>query len=182
MVRNHLSKISRLGGAACRRAGTTPVLLAGLLAVAALPQASAQSADSGDMIWIGLVRCDFEPPTTHETLKKMEPRLNSVFGYSSYHLLHETSVPTGQNWEQWVMPRKDFYMKIVPMERTSQGDPKIHFEIYQDKKALVDGRFTINSERPVFINGPHCGKGKLVFVLKLAEAPTATASANPESR
>jgi hypothetical protein len=71
-------------------------------------------------------------------------------------------------WEQWFMPRRDFFMRIEPLHH-ELGQPKmLDYEIYKDGFIVVKGTYELHAETPLFINGPDFHKGRLILVL---EAP-----------
>ncbi|MEM1058910.1 MAG: hypothetical protein AAGK14_06655 [Verrucomicrobiota bacterium] len=125
-----------------------------------------QAGEEKDVIWIGLIKANASPPTSNPILKQMEPRLKAVFGYQAYHLMQEDTVPIGQNWNNWIMPSHEYYMKIIPMENDGEGNTRIHFELYQKDTELCMGTIVLNRQRPTFIAGPHTNTGKLIFVLR----------------
>lgn len=149
-------------------------LLSGLCGLALLPTA-ALAGEGSDIIWVGLIKANQSPPTSNVVLKQMQPRLEAVFGYPAYQLVQEDSVPVGQNWHNWVMPNREYYLKIIPMENDAEGNTRIHFEIYQQKTELCMGTFTLNRQRPIFIAGPHTHSGKLIFVLRRCAPSTPVA-------
>ncbi len=156
-IRRRLPRLSRrfLGGL-CSLTFLPLLLLAG---------------EKHDVIWVGLIKANQDPPTSNAVLKQMQPRLEAVFGYPAYQLVQQDSVPIGRNWHNWVMPNREYYMKIIPMENDEAGNTRIHFELYRQKTSLCMGTFTLNRQRPIFIAGPHTQTGKLIFVLRRC-APT----------
>jgi len=70
------------------------------------------------------------------------------------------------NWEQWFIPRKDFFIRVEPLRRQS-GEPKcIDYEIYKDGFIVAKGRYEPSEGTPLFINGPDFHQGRLLFVLE----------------
>jgi hypothetical protein len=127
-----------------------------ILSSAGLIPVSAQGT-----VWVALVKADNTVPTEDERLGKLQPRLKTVFGFDAYHLLHEARVPSGEKYAQWVLPRRDFYLKLEPLAGAG-----VRFEIYRDKTLLVDGKFYPTAEKPIFIAGPDYQDGRLIFLLQ----------------
>lgn len=119
------------------------------------------SAPAQEKVWVALVKADNTMPTEAERLVKLQPRLKCVFGFEAYHLLHEATVSSGEKYAQWVMPRKDFYLKLEP-----QSGSGIHYELYRDKTLLVEGHADPKPGRPLFIAGPNYLDGRLIFILQ----------------
>lgn len=133
----------------------TLLLLACLLTLG-LTQALAQ-----DTVWVGLVKADNTLPSDTTELASLQGRLKCVFGFQAYHLLHSAQVPIGEKYAQWVLPRKDFYLKLEP-----QSGDVVHYELYRDKTLLVEGRAAPKLGRPLFIAGPSYLDGQLIFILQ----------------
>jgi hypothetical protein len=124
------------------------------------------TANGQEAVWVALVKANDAPPTENLHLEKLRPRLRAVFGFEQYHLLHEAHVATGERYGQWVLPRRDFYIKLEPL-----ADAGIHYELYRDKVLLVDGKAYLTSARPLFIAGPECSDGRLIFLLQRVPVP-----------
>ena len=123
------------------------------------------AAPAQEPIWVGLVKADNTLPTEEERLVKLQRRLKCVFGFEAYHLMHEATVASGEKYAQWVLPRKDFYLKLEP-----QAGSGIHYELYRDKTLLVEGRVDPKPGRPLFISGPNYLDGRLIFILQRVPA------------
>lgn len=126
-----------------------------------------QAQEPTPKLWVGLIQASAKGPDSTQ-LEALAPRLRSVFGYPHYHLAYETEVPLNKPWDQWVLPSKAFYMKIIPLGIDEKsGMQGIHFELYQGDKPLIQAKYKMNTERPLFIRGPQYGDGELIFVLKM---------------
>jgi len=144
-------------------------LLSGAMVFCLLPvamHAGDEPQETKDIIWVGLIKANAQPPTSDPILKQMEPRLKAVFGYQAYQLVQQDSVPIGRNWDKWIMPSREYYMKIIPMANDEDGNTRIHFELYRQKTEMCMGTIELNRQRPTFIAGPHTSSGKLIFVLR----------------
>jgi hypothetical protein len=125
-------------------------------------------AQAEEKIWIAFIKADNDAATQEGRLEKFQARLKSVFGFENYHLLDEAMVPLGQKYEQWVLPDKNFYLKILPIENSPRLCT-VHFEVYRQKMLLVSGSFHPTPKRPLFISGPEYENGRLLFLLQIIE-------------
>lgn len=124
------------------------------------------AAPAQETIWVALVKADNTQPTEDARLENLQRRLKCVFGFEAYHLLHEARLSPGEKYAQWVLPRKDFYLKLEP-----QANDGIHYELYRDKTLLVEGRAFPKPGRPLFIAGPDYLDGRLIFILQRQPTP-----------
>ncbi len=124
------------------------------------------SASAQETLWVALVKGDATAPTEDARLVRLQPRLKCVFGFEAYHLLHEARLSPGEKYAQWVLPRKDFYLKLEP-----QDNDGVHYELYRDKALLVEGHAFPKPGRPLFIAGPDYLGGRLIFILQRQPTP-----------
>jgi hypothetical protein len=143
--------------------GAIPIVVAVLFAWAglAVPVRAAPPQD----VWVALVRADEQPPSGDPRLNDMTPRLREVFGYPSYHVVQDDVISLGATNETWVVPRNDFYLKLIPVESEPRSARKLYFEIYRGRDLLIQGKAKLYPGRPLFISGPDDGNGKLIFIL-----------------
>lgn len=120
------------------------------------------SAPAQETVWVALLKGDNTQPTEDPRLEMLQRRLKCVFGFEAYHLLHEARVSGGEKYAQWVLPRKDFYLKLEPQEGLG-----VRYELYRNKTLLVEGRAYPKVGRPLFIAGPNYLDGQLIFILQL---------------
>jgi hypothetical protein len=108
------------------------------------------------------------PPGSQPAPGRLHHQLEQVFGFQHYRLLKEQDFFLRNEWEQWFMPRRDFFMRLEPLHREF-GQPKmLDYEIYKDGFIVVKGTYELHAETPLFINGPDFHQGRLILVL---EAP-----------
>ena len=123
---------------------------------------------AGEKVWVGLYLAENEPPPPDALLapEKMHHRLHAVFGFKHYELIQAQEVELRNEWEQWFMPRRDFFIRVEPLRR-QPGEPKcIYYEIYKDGFIVARGRYEPREGTPLFINGPDFHQGRLIFVLE----------------
>jgi hypothetical protein len=123
---------------------------------------------ASDKMRVALYLARNTTPSSETTLapKKLDCRLQAVFGFKYYELLKEEEIELRKNWEQWFVPRNDFFIRVEPLPRQS-GEPKIvDYEIYKDGFIVAKGKYEPYEETPLFINGPDFKQGRFIFVLE----------------
>ena len=123
---------------------------------------------AGEKVWVGLYLGENEPPAPGAMLapENLHRGLRAVFGFKHYELIQAQEVELRNEWEQWFMPRRDFFLRLEPLHR-EPGEPKvIDYEIYKDGFIIAKGKYQPKKETPLFINGPDFHDGRLIFVLE----------------
>jgi hypothetical protein len=106
------------------------------------------------------------PPDTALAPEKLSHRLHEVFGFKHYRLIKEGEIELNHEWEQWVVPRNDFFIRVKPLPH-EPGEPRlVDYEIYKDGFIVANGRFEPSDGVPLFINGPDFKSGRFIFVLE----------------
>jgi len=126
------------------------------------------ACQAGEKVQVSLYLAENAPPSSNDQLasKKMEDRLNSVFGFKYYELIKSEVIELGREWEQWVMPRKDFFIRLKPLPRHSDEPRVVDYEIYKDGFIVAKGTYEPHEETPLFINGPDFKQGRFIYVLE----------------
>jgi hypothetical protein len=123
---------------------------------------------AAEKMWVGLYLATNAAPAPDAVLapEKLHHRLHAVFGFKHYVLMKSDQVALHNNWEQWFIPRRDFFMRIEPLRR-EPGQPKVvNYDIYKDGFIVANGKFEPREETPLFINGPDFHEGRFIFVLE----------------
>jgi hypothetical protein len=123
---------------------------------------------AGEKVWVGLYMAENGPPPPDAMLapEKLHHRLHAVFGFKHYELVQAQEMELHSEWEQWFVPRKDFFIRVEPLHR-EPGQPKfIDYEIYKDGFIVAKGKYGPRDGMPLFINGPDFHQGRLIFVLE----------------
>jgi hypothetical protein len=126
------------------------------------------AALAGDKIWVGLFFAENSEPPADATLapEKLHDRLKDVFGFKHYELVKSDEIELHREWEEWFVPRKDFFIR-VQQSHLLPGEPKcIDYEIYKDGFIVAKGKYEPRQGTPLFINGPDFHEGRFIFVLK----------------
>jgi len=119
-------------------------------------------------VWVGLYWAENGPPRPGVVMapEPLHHRLHEVFGFKHYELIKSQEVMLRNEWEQWFIPRRDFFIRIEPLHRLP-GQPRfIDYEIYKDGFIVAKGRYQPQDGTPLFINGPDLNQGRLILVLE----------------
>jgi hypothetical protein len=122
---------------------------------------------AGEKVWVGLYLAENGPPPPNAVLapEGLHRSLREVFGFRHYELLKAQEIELRNEWEQWFMPRRDFFIRLEPLRR-QPGQPRfIDYEIYKDGFIVAEGQYEPWDGMPLFINGPDFHQGRLIFVL-----------------
>jgi hypothetical protein len=122
---------------------------------------------AGEKVWVGLYLGTNEPLPTdvHLAPDQFHHGLKEVFGFKHYVFVKDQDIMLHNDWPQWFLPRKDFFISLRPRHR-EPGEPKVvDYEIYKDGFFLVSGKYEPQEGTPLFIGGPFLHKGQLIFVL-----------------
>jgi len=120
-----------------------------------------------EKVWIGLYLAENAPPPPDALLapEKLHHQLHEVFGFKHYELIKAQEAGLRNEWAQWFMPRRDFFIRVEPLRR-QPGEPRfIDYEIYKDGFIVAKGKYEPRAGTPLFINGPDFHLGRLIFVL-----------------
>jgi hypothetical protein len=122
---------------------------------------------AGEKVWVGLYLAENEPPTLGAELApaKMHHQLHEVFGFKHYELIQAQEVELRNEWEQWFVPRRDFFIRVEPLRREEGEGRVIDYEIYKDGFIVAKGKYEPREGTPLFINGPDFHQGRLILVL-----------------
>lgn len=126
------------------------------------------TAQAMDKLWVALYLGENKPPDILDTYapEQLTHRLHEVFGFRRYKLLKGEDVNLQNNWDHWVLSRKDFFLRIQPVTQPPDEPPRIDYEIYKDGFIIAKGRYEPSEDTPLFINGPDLHQGRLIFVVE----------------
>ena len=72
-----------------------------------------------------------------------------------------------REYESWVVPSKDVFLKIDSKGAAINGGLNLHVQFWQGQQVLVKTDTLLQPNSPLFIGGPKWRDGQLVFVLLL---------------
>jgi len=135
-----------------------------MLAISAL---GAGTSVAGGKMWVGLYLAENSPPALGAVVapEQLHQSLEAVFGFKHYELVKAEEIELSHEWQQWAVPRKDFFIRVEPLPH-QPGEPRlIYYEIYKDGFIVAKGKFEAHPDTPLFINGPDFKQGRFIFVL-----------------
>jgi hypothetical protein len=142
-------------------------LLAFTLLALAAPMAAAE-----DTLWSAVLLATnaAQPKEPPPELRDFAPRLKRTLGYNQFTLVGAAAKPITDRAEMWLVPTPNFWFGVRPRRATSieaQGGYLLSFQFFQDKRQIVDSEARLAPGSPLFIRGPECAGGQLVFVLQV---------------
>lgn len=124
------------------------------------------SAKAGEKMWGALLVATNEETATRipARLDGFSKRLSSVFGYSHFRLIGESTREVGNDIESWFILGDDFQARslIVPQEKDAY---QLGLEIYFHKKKIAESVAKLGKGSPLFVRGPLYGRGQLILVV-----------------
>lgn len=128
--------------------------------------ASAQAA--GDRIRSALVLATRETPPkpVPPQLEEAAPVFREVFGYDTFYLLGEKRREITADAESWLVPSRELFFKVECLKR-EETHYLVRIELYQEKKLLLSTEARLARDAPLYIRGPHWGKGLLILMLEI---------------
>lgn len=103
-------------------------------------------------------------------LRDLPERLGKVFHFQHFELLGQHDQDVFREYESWVVPSKDLFLKVDSKGRAKDGGINLHLQFWQEQQVLVKTDAVLRERSPLFISGPKWGDGQLVFVLMLSKA------------
>jgi hypothetical protein len=97
-------------------------------------------------------------------------RLSKVFPYERYEILGQHLQDVFREYESWVVPTKDLFLKVDSKGPSEDGGMNLHLQFWRDQQVLVKTDAVLKPASPLFIGGPKWRDGQLVFVLVLQKA------------
>jgi hypothetical protein len=123
-------------------------------------------ARAGEKIWGALLVATNEEtaPPVPARLDAFSQRLSSVFGYSRFRLVGESTHEVDNDPESWFIIGDDFLARstVVPTEK---GAYQLGLEIYFHKKKIAESVARLGKGSPLFVRGPLYGRGQLILVV-----------------
>ena len=133
------------------------------------PATQKTNAHRDGQIWGALVFASSEKVDTSKNgdIKKTLTQLGTAFPDNNFQLLGEHTQQIFSEYESWVVPSKDVFLKIDSKGRTQKDDGvNLHLQLWRKKNVLLKTDIVLRKE-PIFITGPQWGKGRLIMVVEL---------------
>jgi hypothetical protein len=97
-------------------------------------------------------------------------RLGKVFPYQHFEILGQHLQDVFREYESWVVPTKDLFLKVDSKGPAKGGGMNLHLQFWRDQQVLVKTDAVLKANSPLFIGGPKWREGQLVFVLVLQKS------------
>ena len=97
-------------------------------------------------------------------------RLGKVFPYQHFEILGQHLQDVFREYESWVVPTKDLFLKVDSKGPAKDGGMNLHLQFWRDQQVLVKTDAVLKANSPLFIGGPKWREGQLVFVLVLQKS------------
>jgi hypothetical protein len=142
------------------------------LAPAQAPRRSADPATEGK-VWGALIHAlQVAPagavPAASPHLPNLAARLGAAFPESGhFEVLGEHLQDVFREYESWVVPSKDLFLKVDSKGPAPGGGVNLHLQFWRDQQVLVKTDAVLRPGSPLFIGGPRWREGRLIFVLVL---------------
>ncbi len=126
-------------------------------------------AHSDGQIWGALIfaTLDTIDSSKNSDIEKTLAQLGKAFPGKNFQLLGEHTQQIFSEYESWVVPSKDLFLKIDSKGHPENGDGvNLHLQLWREKNVLLKTDIILRKE-PIFITGPRWGKGQLIMVIEL---------------
>ena len=100
-------------------------------------------------------------------LPKLKERLAKVFPFKHFEILGQHRQDIFREYESWVVPSRDLFMKIDSKGPADNGGVNLHLQVWREQQVLVKSDAVLRKDSPLFIGGPPWKEGRLIFVLFL---------------
>lgn len=105
-----------------------------------------------------------QPPAN---LADLPQRLGKIFPYQHYEILGQHLQDVFREYESWVVPSRDLFLKVDSKGPAPGGGINLHLQFWRDQQVLVKTDAVLRTGSPLFIGGPKWREGQLIFVLIL---------------
>lgn len=104
---------------------------------------------------------------TEGKAKAITDRLRKAFDEAHFQLLGEHTQAIFSEYESWVVPSKDIFLKIDSKGPAKDGKGiNLHLQVWREKNVLVKTDVVLRKD-PIFIRGPKWGDGYLILAIEL---------------
>ncbi|WP_395738481.1 hypothetical protein [Prosthecobacter sp.] len=103
----------------------------------------------------------------HLDLPNLTQRLGKVFPYKHFEILGQHRQDIFREYESWVVPSRDLFMKIDSKGPADKDGVNLHLQVWREHQVLVKSDAVLRKDSPLFIGGPPWKDGRLIFVLFL---------------
>lgn len=118
-----------------------------------------------DVVWSGLLYATTEehPAAAPKELAAFSSKLQNIFGYNQIQLLSQHREIMDGSSEHWLLPGNGFNLRVNT--KKAKAHYLLNLQLYLEKRLLVQTEAQLARQSPLFLRGPLCGDGQLIFVL-----------------
>ena len=146
-----------------------------LLGSLAIPAVASETKASEDVAWGGLIYAGPASATVEgvpasdipESFAALKERLKKVFPAERYTLVAQHTEQILKDYESWVAPGKELFLKIDSRGPAASGGTLIDLQVWSGEKVLVKTDAILRPDRPLFIAGPEWRGGRLLVAVSL---------------
>ena len=102
-----------------------------------------------------------------DAFSDIRERLAKVFSEKHFTLLGQHTQEIFREYESWVVPSKELFLKIDSKGPAPSGGMQLHIQLWQGTKVIVKTDAILKADSPLFIRGPGWRGGHLIFVVML---------------
>jgi hypothetical protein len=103
-------------------------------------------------------------------LKNVSERLSKAFPlYSNFELIGQQQQDIMRQYESWVVPSRDIFLKLDSKGHDEAGGLKLGLQFWREQQILVKTDLVLQKNSPLFIGGPKWREGQVIFVLLLTK-------------
>lgn len=121
-------------------------------------------------LWGALIRATDQPLKDDAKVldEGLAEHLGQSFSFRNFQLLGEHTQPVSAEYETWVLPSEELYMKVDSKGPVS-GGLGLHLQLWRRQNVILKTDVVLNSGSPIFIAGPKWGEDQLLFVVQLRD-------------
>ncbi|MDZ4290198.1 MAG: hypothetical protein U0984_19685 [Prosthecobacter sp.] len=138
------------------------------------PGGSARKPATDGKVWGALIYATNDPKGLIGSKEQaprefagLQARLGKVFPYQHFEILGQHLQDVFREYESWVVPTKDLFLKVDSKGPAKGGGMNLHLQFWREQQVLVKTDATLRADSPLFIGGPKWREGQLIFVLVL---------------
>lgn len=143
------------------------------------PPVSADKTAKDGQVWGALIYGTSKAPdgkaeaASPPEFPDLQKRLGKAFPYKHFEILGQHNQVVFREYESWVVPSKDVFLKLDSKGTTMDGNLNLHLQFWQGQQVLVKTDTVLAKGSPLFIGGPKWRDGQVIFVLLLKDAEVA---------
>jgi hypothetical protein len=139
-----------------------------IFSVAVALTLGAGTSRAAENVWSGIVIANNaahpEPTPLELTRMRIEQTLKQLFGYNQFKLIGQSKKRLEKGDEDWMAASKYFSLH-VDSKGASDSGYLLNWQLFQEKRVLLEGEAKLSKRSPLVIRGPQVGDGQLLLLL-----------------